>query len=55
MGEKATSHVRSRVQWSLATSLTEPGVATKAEDRFKGVELGLNVTEQLKLRADLGC
>ena len=34
-GEKVTSHVRSRMEWSSATSPTGPGVATKAEGRFR--------------------
>ena len=34
-GEKAISHVRSRVKWPLATSPTGPGVGTKAEGRFR--------------------
>lgn len=34
-GEKATSHVKPRVEWPLATSPTRPGVTTKAEGRFR--------------------
>ena len=34
-GEKGTSHVRFRVEWPSAISLTRPGVATKAEGRFR--------------------